>query len=121
MIDYPDETSQRICDYVDKMVPITADAEINYALKKYYLGAEYNEEEVNRIIRKREDDLKKMMDQLQLTSFEELEAPVEETKSMDMVREDAETSADTIIQGHENDKLIDGENSVDITERGYEI
>lgn len=123
MIQYLDTKSKMVMDAVDKMIPITADAEINYALKKYYLASEFDEAEVERIIKKREEELKIMMEQLILTSFEELDKPiepVEETKSMDMIREDVETNTNTNVQGHENDKLVDGTNSVDTTERGHE-
>lgn len=123
MIQYLDTKTKMMMDAVDRMIPVTADAEINYALKKYYLATEFDEAEVERIIKKREEDLKIMMEQLILSSFEELDKPVEaveETKSMDMIREDVETSTDTTIQGHENDKPIDGTNGVDTAERGHE-
>jgi hypothetical protein len=121
MIEYFDDKSRRILDYVDKLVPVTADAEINYALKRYYLANEYDEEEVERIILKREQDLKMLMEQMILTSFDQLNEPVEETKSMDMIKEDGDkTSDDAIIQGYENNQPFNGKDGVDTTERGYE-
>jgi hypothetical protein len=106
MLEYPDERSIQICNYVDKTIPVTADAEINYALKKYYLGLQYDEKEVERIIRKREEDLKLLMEHMLITSYEELEQPVDEMKSNDSIIEDVKTSDDTALQGHEDDKLI---------------
>lgn len=106
MLEYPDERSIQICNYVDKTIPVTADAEINYALKKYYLGLQYDEKEVERIIRKREEDLKLLMEHMLITSYEELEQPVDEMKSNDTIIEDVKTSDDTALQGHEDDKLI---------------
>jgi hypothetical protein len=119
-MEFFDDKSRRILDYVDKAIPITADAEINYALKRYYLGQQYDEAEVERIIQKREDDLKMLMEQMILTSYEQLNEPVEETKSMDMLRDGDETSSDATIQGHENNKPFNGEDGINIVERGHE-
>lgn len=105
MFEYPDEKSIQICNYVDRMIPVTADAEINFALKKYYLGLEYNEEEVQKIIKKREDDLKIMMEQLILTSYNDLDKPHEEDDIITMKSTNninVETSDNSIVQGHEN-------------------
>lgn len=71
---------------IDRMVPETVDPEINFALKCYYLGKEHTEDEIVAIMTQRVKELEELKAQMTITSYEELDKPVE-TKSVDIITE----------------------------------
>lgn len=95
MANYPDNKTKHILELVNKYIPESADPELNYCLKCYYLGQSYDEEEVNRIIEKRNQELEEMYRILELRTFEELNKPVEETKSNYITNGESETTNTT--------------------------
>lgn len=72
---------------IDRMVPETVDPEINFALKCYYLGKEHTEDEIVAIMTQRVKELEELKAKMTITSYEELDRPVEETKSVDIITE----------------------------------
>jgi arsenate reductase-like glutaredoxin family protein len=70
-----------ITEHVDNMVPETADIELNFALKRYYLGQFLTETEVEDIIKQREKEIEEMCGQMELTNYEQLNPTEEEVKA----------------------------------------
>lgn len=108
------EHERKIMQYVDNLIPESLDAEINYALKKYYLATEFSEEEVMKIVMKREKEIEEMKQVMEITSYEELD------KSNDMIRDNVENSSDSTIQGHPDDSSLNRTDGIDTTERRHE-
>lgn len=89
------QKSRAMMEHIDSMVPATADAEINFALKCYYLGKEHTEEQIIAIMTHRMKELEELKEQMTITSYAELDKPVEETKCDDNVNGE-DSSDDTI-------------------------
>lgn len=73
--------TRMITEHVDNMVPETADIELNFALKRYYLGQFLTETEVEDIIKQREKEIEEMCGQMELTNYEQLNPTEEEVKA----------------------------------------
>jgi arsenate reductase-like glutaredoxin family protein len=61
-----------ITEHVDNIIPETADIELNFALKRYYLGQFLTENEVDEIIKQREKEIEDLCAQMELTNYNQL-------------------------------------------------
>jgi hypothetical protein len=106
MTTFVSQKTQTILKQIDSMVPETADPEINFALKCYYLGKEHTEDEIIEIMTRRVKEIEELKAAMTITSFEELDRPVEETKSPEITNGEANTSERTNDKGHEDNQSI---------------
>jgi len=89
MTTFIDHKTKCIIDQVNKLVPESADCEINYALKCYYLGQKFDQEELDRIVERRNKEIEELCKAMELTCYKQLEALVE-TKSTDNINGESE-------------------------------
>ena len=100
------QKTQTLMKQIDSLVPETADPEINFALKCYYLGKEHTEDEIIAIMTKRVKEIEELKAAMTITSYEELDRPVEETKSVEIINGEDSATNDTINTGHEDNQPI---------------
>lgn len=101
MTTFVSQKTQTLLKHIDSMVPETADPEINFALKCYYLGKEHTEDEIIQIMTQRVKELEELKAAMTITSYEELDRPVEETKSVEIINGESATN-DAINTGHQD-------------------
>jgi hypothetical protein len=106
MTTFVSQKTQAIIKHIDSIVPETVDPEINFALKCYYLGKEHTEDEIIQIMTQRARELEELKEALTITSYEELDRPVEETKSPEITNGEANTSERPTDKGHEDNQSI---------------
>lgn len=103
---YIDHKTKELMNHIDKLIPMSFDTELNYALKMYYLGQTHSEEETIRIIKQREQEIEDLCKQMELQSYEHLDKPSEERKSEYILNGETGSSDNAIDTRHENDKPI---------------
>lgn len=100
MTTFVSQKTQTILKHIDGMVPETVDPEINFALKCYYLGKEHTEDEIIQIMTQRVREIEELKAAMTITSFEELDKPVEETKSPEITNGEDNTRNDATNTGY---------------------
>lgn len=86
-MEFQDYKTKELIKQVNKLIPEEADPELNYCLKCYYLGQQPKQEEIDKIIERRNKEIQQMSEILQLTSYDQLQIPSEETKSQENIND----------------------------------